>query len=183
MMSTSVRSMGLDLSATRSGVTVSTMHGDVLVVIFKDSIAIEGKGFARAHRIAQAVAALIHDYKPAIVVIEGYAYGNAFSLATLVEIGTLVRLAVWQSGLDYLEPAPATLKKFVTGSGQASKEKMVLEVFKRWGIEVSNHDEADSLGLSAMGLAYLNVMKVPKSGLDALTICKSHSPKSLARVA
>lgn len=186
-LSSGVRSMGLDISASRTGVIVSTMADGALAVVHKGSLAGDGKGFARAHRIAQAVADLVFTWEPDIVVIEGYAYGNAFSLATLVEIGTLVRLAVWQSGRAWLDPAPATLKKFVTGHGHASKEKMVLEVFKRWGIEVANHDEADGLGLSAMGLAWLGAMTVPHSGLEALATCRRHaaasaaSPLSLAR--
>jgi len=171
-----VRCLGLDISVTRTGLAVCSVEDDKLTLEHNDSIKVpEKKGINRAHKIAARVADAIIRYEPNIVSIEGYAFGNRFSLATLVEVGTLVRWAVFSSGLFYIDPSPKSLKKFVTTSGNADKKMMMAHVLKNWGIKASNHDEADAIGLAAMGLAYTRALKVAGWRRDILMSCKKHS--------
>lgn len=44
--------------------------------------------------------------------------------------------------------APPSVKKFVTGSGRADKDKMMLAVYMRWKFEAPNHDVADAYTLA-----------------------------------
>lgn len=167
-----VISLGVDPSTTRTGIAVSEMRKGKFVVLYTASLTSDGTGMARAIELASDVLGIIQRYKPGLVSIEGYAFGNKFSLATLVELGTLIRYAVLTSNLDYIAPSPTTLKKFVTGAGNTKKNKMILEVYKRWGIEAANDDVADAIGLSAMGLAYVGEMAVNKTGKEALATTK-----------
>jgi Holliday junction resolvasome RuvABC endonuclease subunit len=88
-------SMGIDPSATRTGVAISHMKGDKLVVTHQASLTSEYKGLQRGAEMADDIGALVDRWKPNIVTLEGYAFGNKFSLATLVEVGTMIRGFSW----------------------------------------------------------------------------------------
>jgi hypothetical protein len=45
--------------------------------------------------------------------------------------------------------APTTLKKYVTGKGTGvQKNQMLLNVYKKWGVEFTDDNAADSYGLA-----------------------------------
>jgi Holliday junction resolvasome RuvABC endonuclease subunit len=59
----------------------------------------------------------------------------------------------WDLGIPILGFAQTTVKKALTGSGKAGKDDMLRCARERWPhLNVSNHDEADALGV---GLAFL----------------------------
>ncbi len=45
---------------------------------------------------------------------------------------------------------PGQIKKFVTGKGNAKKELMMKEVYKRWGFETDSHDIADAYAIARL---------------------------------
>ena len=88
--------------------------------------------------------------KPEFVVIEGYAFQSR-KAAILAELGTMIRMRVHRAGFPFVSVAPATLKKFVTGSGNANKRLMKHETDERWGFTSKSHDEIDAFGLAKLG--------------------------------
>ena len=56
-------------------------------------------------------------------------------------------------GLEIIEPAPAAVKKFMTGNGQATKEQMQLAVQRECGMKKppEPHDVADAIALAKYG--------------------------------
>jgi crossover junction endodeoxyribonuclease RuvC len=50
---------------------------------------------------------------------------------------------------------PMTLKKYAAGKGNAKKQEMLLQIYKRWGIEFNDDNAADSYALArlAAGIA------------------------------
>ena len=50
-----------------------------------------------------------------------------------------------------LRVPPMTLKKYAAGKGNAKKQEMLLQMFKRWGIEFSDDNAADSYALARLG--------------------------------
>ncbi|WNI17585.1 crossover junction endodeoxyribonuclease RuvC [Actinacidiphila sp. ITFR-21] len=84
------------------------------------------------------------------VCFEGYAYGSKFRREELGELGGVMRLALVQVFPPHLlhAVAPTTVKKYVTGSGRADKDKMMLAVYMRWQHESSSHDAADAYSLA-----------------------------------
>ena len=64
----------------------------------------------------------------------------------------LLRLYLYRHTVDYKVIAPGTLKKFVTGKGNAKKDLMLLKVYKKWGEEFEVDDLADAYGLARMAL-------------------------------
>jgi len=64
----------------------------------------------------------------------------------------LIRIFLYRKKVKYKIIAPGTLKKFVTGSGAAKKEQMLLHVYKRWGVEFKTNDLADAFSLAQLAL-------------------------------
>lgn len=149
-----MRVMGLDTS-TRTGVSVVDKDRNVLLgeqVTFPKL-----RGWGRASAIAARIMELHAEYKPDLVVIENYGFANANSLVTLVEIGTIIRYFLWQENIPYIDVPPNSLKKFVTGKGQAKKEEVMMYVLKRWDYTSKTNDIADAVGLGMFGLGCLGL--------------------------
>lgn len=89
------------------------------------------------------------------VCIEGPSYSSngAFQL----QMGALhyyLRVFLFKKKVKYNIIAPGTLKKFVCGEGKgnAKKELMLLNVFKKWDKEFNDNNLADAYGLARMAL-------------------------------
>lgn len=68
----------------------------------------------------------------------------------------VVRLACLTTGTPYLTVPPATLKKYATGKGNATKADMRMAWFQRAGDDVRDDNQVDALWLRQIGLALLN---------------------------
>jgi len=152
--------LGLDI-AVHLGVAVwsegvivhkGVLHFDTEVKGAKRS---DPSRFTRYDRYAAEVEDLLAQWAVTHVYVEGYGYANAHTLVTLVELGTTIRQVLHDNNVQWLEVAPGTLKKFVTGKGQAPKDKMLLEVYKRFGVDCASDDEADAVSLAWFGAAHL----------------------------
>lgn len=88
-----------------------------------------------------------------LVVIEGYAMGTGRQAGTYAigELGGVIRLALHEAGIPYIEIAPATLKKFATGKGNANKDAVLLAA-ARAGFDGDNNNEADAWWLRKLAL-------------------------------
>jgi crossover junction endodeoxyribonuclease RuvC len=152
-------SLGLDLSCTSTGIVVLTENAASPTLLHRETVAVKTKGLQRCSDIAERVIAVAGQFPPQRVVIEGY--GGAFkgSLIPLVEVGTVVRYFLRQLGHQWLEPAPTQLKLFVLGKGAGEKEQVMLQVYKRWGHEAVNNDEADAYVLACIGLGHAGKLK------------------------
>jgi crossover junction endodeoxyribonuclease RuvC len=107
------------------------------------------------------------------VCIEGYSYGSQASQAhKLGEVGGIVKLGV--SALRGLAAYPTIippqkLKKYALGDGSAKKEKMILGVYKKWGVEYKTNDEVDAYALARLAQALVLGEAHFKYELEALT--------------
>jgi crossover junction endodeoxyribonuclease RuvC len=70
-----------------------------------------------------------------------------------------------------LQVPPMTLKKFASGKGNSKKQEMLLQMYKRWGIEFNDDNAADSyalarlirgVGINAVENAVIQQMSDPK---------------------
>lgn len=88
------------------------------------------------------------------IAIEGYAYGREFGVAQSGELGGAVKLALYRmkkldQGRYPMIVAPTSLKKYITGKGTGvQKNQILLNVFKKWGVEFTDDNAADSYGLA-----------------------------------
>jgi crossover junction endodeoxyribonuclease RuvC len=141
-----MKSVGLDVS-TYVGMSIVGDGEDRGKVIHFP----KRRGFQRLHLIAAEVQRTLEIWGPDLVVIEGYAYGNKGSLVTLVEVGTVVRVVLYDLKLPWFEVPPTSLKLWVTGSGVAKKERMAESVKERWNYSSWSNDIVDAYGLAQMG--------------------------------
>lgn len=114
------------------------------------------KGWERLQSIAIAFNRTLDIWKPDVIVIEHYAYANRFSLVDLVEIGTVIRLCLHARDMEWWECPPTSLKKWVTGKGNAKKEDMAHHVFERWQYKSPSDDITDAYALAMLGKAVLS---------------------------
>jgi Holliday junction resolvasome RuvABC endonuclease subunit len=75
--------------------------------------------------------------------------------------------------------SPCSLKQFVAGTGNASKEKMLVAVTRQWPeFTVTNNNEADAVGLLKLGEAFLDRSlvrnKIQEKALASLALEVSH---------
>lgn len=129
-------------------------------------------GMPRALAIAGMVLESLEKYadpkEEVRVCIEGYGFGNAHTLALLVEIGTMIRYSLMTLELSYQEVSPPALKKMVTGTGNAKKDKIMLELYKRWGLEYKSDNIADAAGLALYSMAAYGSLSLPQANASAV---------------
>lgn len=162
-----MRVMGVDLS-TKAGVSVVEHTGKVIHAGFVTHPKLSG--MPRVNAIVADILSIREKYNPDHIFIEDYALGmNMGSVVTQVEISTVLQFILWQEGIQPSLVHPNILKKFVTGSGGAKKELMMLQVFKRWGHESQGNDECDAVALAYFGLAANgNAIKCTSAMLDVV---------------
>jgi len=71
----------------------------------------------------------------------------------LVALGTMMRMALYDAGMPFYVVAPSQIKKFATGKGTGQKSIVVREVYKRWGIDAKDDNQADASVLAYMAEA------------------------------
>jgi Holliday junction resolvasome RuvABC endonuclease subunit len=122
----------------------------------------EGGGITRLVAIAEFIVASLNDVatdknKVIDAAIEGYAYGSQMS-HMLGELGAIVKLVLFDNGMTPLIIPPTTLKKYVAGKGKdVKKSQMLLAVFKKWGVELTDDNAADSYSLARIASGYATV--------------------------
>lgn len=113
------------------------------------------RGVPRLKWIVQQLHQTIKTYKPTKICYEGYSYRSYSSSYDLAELGGLLRVMYHEyaelTGAEIIEYSPTELKKYITGKGNSKKEMMMLQLFKRFGIEAKNNNQADAVGLCLMG--------------------------------
>jgi Holliday junction resolvasome RuvABC endonuclease subunit len=81
------------------------------------------------------------------------------------ELSAVVRLVIWDYFGDNILPRlrtplqvpPLTLKKYVAGKGNAKKQEMLLQIYKRYGVEFNDDNAADSYALARIATgAYID---------------------------
>jgi len=88
-----------------------------------------------------------------IVYLEGLSHASqGQAKSQMGAVHYITRIFLFENGIKYKIVTPSELKKFVTGKGQCKKDLILLNVFKKWGVEFDNSDLADAYGLARMAL-------------------------------
>lgn len=168
------RALGIDLSLTEPGFCLqpggNPWHYNTGKL----------RGMARIERIRQEVDCAVRDCKPDIICIEGYSFGSqGRAVVSAGELGGVVRHGLYLQGYGFTEVAPSQLKKYATGKGNTDKNLVLLAVYKRWGVDLINDNEADAFVLAQIGLALLGEydgkLTVPQA--EVIQAIKSPPPK------
>ena len=85
--------------------------------------------------------------------IEGPSYMSKG--AFVLQMGALhfyLRIFFRKKNVHYKVIAPGTLKKFITGKGNAKKDLMLMKVYKKFGIEFEDDNLCDAYSLARLAL-------------------------------
>lgn len=120
------------------------------------------------------------DWPDPLVVIEGYSFGSPRARSahahSAAELGGVIRLALHHQNVTVLEVAPAVVKKYATGKGNANKDLVRDAARDRLGLPAGvTSDECDAawlrqIGLRITGGAFVQVPKVHATALDKLDL-------------
>ena len=143
--------VGIDQSYGGFAITAIDKSGNYYTEVKK----IEGTGVERLHKARAFMVGFLDRYLVESVAIEGYAFGS--QMANMAgELGGMIRLALFdkyrfdtpQAAFPLVVP-PTSLKKYVTGKGTGvKKNQMLLAIYKKWDVEFTSDDAADSYGLA-----------------------------------
>jgi Holliday junction resolvasome RuvABC endonuclease subunit len=84
------------------------------------------------------------------VAIEGSVLQSPAALK-LGELAAIVKLELYERDKIFpLQVSPMTLKKFAAGKGNAKKQEMLMQMYKRWNVEFTDDNAADSYALARL---------------------------------
>jgi crossover junction endodeoxyribonuclease RuvC len=147
--------LGIDQSYSGFAMTFINKEGQYETTVAKfDSFGITRLIEIRDHIYTTLVHARSRGVKVRAIAMEGYAYGSQMA-NMLGELGATVKIGLWDSSA-YLEPdakfpyivAPTSLKKYATGKGNVQKNQILLQIYKKWGVEFKDDNAADSYALA-----------------------------------
>lgn len=157
------RVIGLDLSITATGIALWDGHTDTIK-------AAKWGGDWRLVNIRKHV--LTHALTPRahLVVIEDLpTHAHGAGITGMVH--GVVRELLLDNGIPYVLVPPASLKKYATGKGNATKADMRMALFQRAGVDLRDDNQVDAWWLRAAGLDQLShplvdLPKVQRAALD-----------------
>lgn len=115
---------------------------------------------------------LKHKNSKVELAIEGFGYASQQAIQ-LGGIGWGIRMKLFENDIDYIEVAPAQLKKFTGAKGNAKKDILAVEIFKRWGFESKSDNIRDAYVLAQIARAINNKTNITKFQIEVLeTISK-----------
>lgn len=86
----------------------------------------------------------------------------------------VVRLALMRADCQYAVVPPATLKRYATGKGNATKPDMRMALFQRMGLDLRDDNQVDAIWLRMLGLDWMGepVVDLPKLQRDSIAKCR-----------
>ena len=138
-----MRLLALDQSLNETGYWITSdkdMHG-----VIKSKL----KGVTeRIVNIREKIKNMISLYSIDTIVMEDYSYMSSGRFTfTAGEVGGAIKLLCFDNKIKLMIVPPSLLKKFICNKGQAKKEQMLLQLYKKYGKEFNNNNIADAFGL------------------------------------
>lgn len=141
------RAVGVDVSITATGLAFT--DGTLATVRYSKACT----GDARLVALSAAVKAMC-DFRPSLAVVEDLpTHAHGAGITGMAQ--GVVRLALINSGVPYALIPPASLKKYATGRGNATKADMRMAWYQRAGVDVPDDNQVDAAWLRAMGRDFL----------------------------
>lgn len=131
------------------------------------------RGAERLSWVRDQVLELEHKFQIETVCIENYAFARPNQAHQVGELGGVVRTSLFDAGIEFVEVAPSSVKKYATGKGNASKNAMLVAAGKRLGYDGDSNDEADAMWLhalvrDALGLPWVTVPQGHRDAVEAV---------------
>ena len=146
-----VRVAGIDASLTGTGVCCLTKG--VYYPVFLPEVKL--RGAERLLELRRRLFKVIDDFKPELVMLEGYSYDSVGRLFEIGEWGGIIKVEMCSRGIPVESVAPKRLKRFM-GVTRSDKELMLEAVKNRLKYDAGNNDNlADAAALARLAEVYL----------------------------
>jgi len=171
-----MKTLGLDLSLIGTGI-VLLQDGKIKnqkLIKSKPEGKLPLDELKRLIKIITEIKEIVLKEKPDLVIIEGMAFlaRNTVALVQLSALNYMTRQVLYLENIPFIIVAPTTLKKFVTGSGNAKKDVMLMEVYKKWKFTSPDSNIADAFGLAKIGENLNSTDKLTKQQLEVIKLLK-----------
>lgn len=154
---------GLDLSLTGTGLSVYQGRAVIRRLIHTEPS--DGSDCARMDKVATAIMVEMSEYRPKLVVIEGYAFDKKFGGERLAELHGIVKNRLYVLGIPWTTITPQGLKKEVLGGvpqkpkdwplshdkWRAHVKQMMIDEAVRLGCQTGDDNVADAFHLARYG--------------------------------
>jgi Holliday junction resolvasome RuvABC endonuclease subunit len=160
--------LALDLSLTAPGIC----HPDGATETLKIKPAL--KGMHRLALIRAMVRSTVTTDHVDLVTLEGYSYGSkGRGVINIGELGGVIRLALHEASIPFVEIPPSCLKRYATGRGNADKDAVLQQAVIRAGHVFVDNNAADAWWLWQLALAHYEpgsplLVRMPKGNLEGL---------------
>jgi crossover junction endodeoxyribonuclease RuvC len=138
--------IGLDMSLTGTGFCLYG-SGKTNIETIKTTPKTCDNDLARLIYITDEVMKRIPSDTKMICIEDFFTPQNAKQLGSAIKLamlGASIRIALYKIAIPFYIVAPSQIKKYGVGSGAAQKSIIVREVFKRYGLEVKDDNQADA---------------------------------------
>ena len=144
--------VGIDPSLTGTGVCVLNKDAEVQtekLITSTPKFTIE----ERYTKIMSELSFVWNIVRLQNVFIEGLSFGSrGQSMLELAGLHYMIRYTMHTKEVPYQVIPPSSLKKFITGKGNAKKEMMLLHTFKKFNVEYSENNMCDAYCLARHAL-------------------------------
>lgn len=167
------RVVGIDQALRNVGVCLN-YGGELTTLLFKEP---DSRGAERLSSLRRRIMPHVTAHTPDLVAIEGYSHGSTGRKFDLGEIGGVLKVELYDLNIPTIVVPPKVLKKFVTGSGDASKQKMIRYVVQVYRYLTANDNIADAIGLAKFAEVYLTGKSTRRCELDVVKRFKESEVK------
>lgn len=171
---------GIDQSLTGTGVVVLDNGG----VLLSHTLINPGKlrGVERLAYISLTVGDIIRTYNVTNAMMEGYSYDSVHRGMDLAELGGVLKLMLYTSKVHFKTPSPSQVKKFATGKGLATKERVMEAVEKNWGVKIIDDNIADAFVLAKIAYVESTHKSVKRNEMEVVFALNKPEKITLAKV-
>lgn len=140
-----MRYVGIDLSS-KTGFVALDVNGEVLEA---KEITTELTGTPRMVELSHAIWGEVDTND--VIALEGFSYGSrGRGVDFQYGLGWIIRVRLYEWGYTGIEVAPTQVKQFTGAKGNANKNVVMREVYKRWGFEHDSDNVIDAYVLAQM---------------------------------
>jgi Holliday junction resolvasome RuvABC endonuclease subunit len=162
---------GIDPSLTATG--YAHTDGSLNTIVYPRDCT----GDQRLHYFHGWLSQILRIEQPTHVLLEDLpTHAHGAGITGMVQ--GVVRLALMQTGRPYTTVPAATLKKFATGRGNATKADMRMALYQRANLDIRDDNQADAAWLRYLGLYLLDMpaFTLPKTHLEPLKKLRTPDP-------
>lgn len=146
-----LRVVGIDQALRNVGVCLN-YGGKLTALLFKEP---NSRGAERLSSLRRRILLHTTAHMPDLVAMEGYSFNSTHRAFDLGEIGGILKVEFHDLKIPVIVIPPKQLKLFVTGDGDASKDKVIKYVAQRYRYLTANDNIADAIGLAKFAEIYM----------------------------